>query len=87
MGENSGGNTAIPNHLWELIAEKGKYLKCIIDFCGYTDVDDVILLKDPENLRKMLDFAADMAETVTNKSEMYGPFATNPKNTLCDARS
>ena len=80
MAENTA--TPIPNHLWELIPEKGKYLRCIIEYCGYSDADDVILLKKPEKLNEMFSFAAEMVETVTNKTELYGPFAKNPEK-LC----
>ena len=49
-----------------------------MDRFAYTDPDDVILLKDPDKLREMLSLAAEMADSIENKTEFYGPFHKMP---------
>ena len=79
MGDSSGGTMPIPSHLLEIIPKSGQYIKSIMGFAGYNDVEAVSRLKDPKELQTMFDFAADVADGVTNKEEIYGIFAANPK--------
>ena len=87
MGENSGGriahaNILIPNHVWELIPKPGQYIKSIMQYTGYGHVDSASRLKDPEELKRMFKFEAEVADSVHDKSSMFGVFAAKPER-LC----
>ena len=69
----------IPSHLLEIIPKSGTYIKSIMEFTGYNDVEAVCRLKDPKELQTMFDFAANVADGVQNRQEVYGIFASNPK--------
>ena len=65
----------IPEHLWNLIPNSGLYLKNIIQFSGYADVDSMLRLKKPDEMKKMFKFAVEMIDLVPNKDDMFGIFS------------
>ena len=50
----------IPAHLWDIFPTRGEYLKRIIQFSGFEDVDSVLRLKRPEEVTKMFNFVIEM---------------------------
>lgn len=80
MNENRHTYGAIPAHLFEIIPKSGQYLKSIMELTGYNNIQSISRLKDPKELQTMFDFAADVADGIPNREEIYGIFSKNPKS-------
>ena len=68
--------TTIPPNLYKAIPGTGQYIVEMMEFCGYSDVDSVLRLREPEERNKMFDFMRDMAETMgdEDKKKLFGIF-------------
>ena len=57
----------IPNYLWDIIPDHGKYLIEIMKFSGYRNRASIFKLKDREEMKKMVAFAADHSYLIDEK--------------------
>ena len=48
-------------------------------FSGYADVDSMLRLKKPDEMKKMIKFAVEMIDLVPNKDDMFGIFSRKPE--------
>ena len=48
-------------------------------FCGYDEVDSVLLLREEDERTKMFDFIKEMVDIVDDKEKTFGIFATVPE--------
>ena len=80
MNENRHTYVPIPAHLFEIIPKSGQYLKSIMELTGYNNIQSISRLKDPKELQAMFNFAADVADGIPNREEVYGIFSKNPKS-------
>ena len=69
----------IPENIWALIPPRGAYLIEIMKFCGYDEVDSVLLLREEDERTKMFDFIKEMVDIVDDKEKTFGIFATVPE--------
>jgi len=69
----------IPSRLWNIFPPNGKYLKNIMEFCGYQSSEAIVRLKNPDELQKMFDFVKEMTDIIDDKQEMFGIFAPKPE--------
>ena len=79
MNDNNEQCVPIPEHLFQIIPKCGQYLKSIMKLTGFNDVHSVCRLNDPVELKNMFAFAADIADAIENKDEVYGIFSRNPE--------
>jgi len=69
----------IPSRLWNIFPPNGKYLKNIMEFCGYQSSEAIVRLKNPDEMQKMFDFVKEMTDIIDDKQEMFGIFAPKPE--------
>ena len=70
----------IPDHLWNVFPPAGRYLREVMEFCGYQTREDIIRLKSDDEVDKMFQFAIEMHDSVSDdeKMKIFGVFYTNP---------
>ena len=56
----------IPDHLWNVFPPAGKYLREVMEFCGYQTREDIIRLKSDDEVDKMFQFAIEMHDSVSD---------------------
>ena len=79
--ENRLNYGTLPEHLWKIIPSHGAYMENLLKFAGYNSRASIVKLKDKEEMKKVVAFAAEHAYLIEKDDlkKTFGIFAKNPE--------
>lgn len=71
----------LPTHIWDIFPAHGQYIVQLMKFAGYQSRETIVKLKDPDEKRKMLSFAANHTFLLdeAGMKETFGIFVKKPE--------